>query len=322
VRDSPWLSVIIPTYNGSSYLRQALNSIVVQEDAGIEVIAVDDGSTDDTVEILTSYAGRLNLEVIEQGRVANWVAGTNRGLSAAAAPLASILHQDDVWLPGRLAGVRRELGPQGSQMLLVHPVWFLNERGVRVGRWRCPLPTSRALGSDAVLERLLVQNFISLPGTVFPRPAALEDGGLDERLWYTADWDLWLRLAGRLDTLYFPRTLGAVRLHGSSITTTEAARLDEFRWQHEEVLRRHLGRWRVDDRRRRRVQAAAEFSVGVNVTLAAMANRRPASISSLLGRGVRLGPVGWGRYVRNSRIHERVAARLRAGLGRRGDKAD
>jgi glycosyltransferase involved in cell wall biosynthesis len=289
---------------------------VVQDAGGIEVIAVDDGSTDDTVDILRSYKDRLNLDIIEQGRLGNWVAGTNRGLRAASGRLVSILHQDDLWLPGRLATVRSELAAGGEGILLIHPVWFVDERGRRVGRWRCPLPTGRLLPPDSVLERLLVQDFVSLPGAVFPRAVALEEG-LDEKLWYTADWDLWLRLASRLRTLYIAPTLGAVRVHGSSITTTETSRLDEFREQHEEVLRRHLAAWRADGRRRERVRAAAELSVEVNVTLAAMANRQPAKVGSLLGRALRVGPAVWGRYLRSSRIHERVGSRLRAGLGRR-----
>jgi glycosyltransferase involved in cell wall biosynthesis len=317
VSATPWLSVIIPTYNGSAYLRQALDSIAVQDDPAVEVIAVDDGSTDDTVGILRSYSERLNLEIIEQGRVANWVAGTNRGLSAASAPVASILHQDDLWFPGRLARVRAALGGADGDVLLAHPVLFVDRTGRRVGRWRCPLPRGRALPPDVVLERLLVQNFFSLPGTVFPREVALEGGGLDERLWYTADWDLWLRLASRLRTLYIEPTLGAVRVHASSITTTETGRIDEFRWQHEEVLRRHLASWNVNGRRLQRVRAAAELSIDVNSTLAAKANGMPASLGSLLGRALKIGPGGWGRYVRNSRIHERVGSRLRAGLGRR-----
>jgi GT2 family glycosyltransferase len=312
---APWLSVIIPTYNGSSFLGHALDSIAIQHADDIEVIAVDDGSTDDTVAILEGYAAKLPLTVIQQGRIGNWVAGTNRGLQAASGRYASILHQDDLWLPGRLDAVRGELAGRSHDVLLVHPVWFLNQRGRFVGRWTCPLPTGEPIPSEAVMERLLVQNFVSIPGAAFPREVALAAGGMDEALWYTADWDLWLRLAGRIPTLYIQPTLGAVRLHGSSITTTETARLGEFREQHETVLRRHLETWSVNGRRRDRVRAAAEFSVDVNVTLAAMANRQPKSVSSLLGRWVRLGPAGWGRYLRNSRIHQRVGARLRAGLG-------
>lgn len=276
---------------------------------------MDDGSTDDTVAILESYRERLPLRVIDRGRVGNWVAMTNRGLAEASGRYGSILHQDDLWLPGRLAALRAALSSH-PDVMVIHPVWFLDAKGARVGRWRSPLPTGRVSPPEQVMERLLVQNSFSLPGTVFPLDA-LGDQGLDERLWYTADWDLWLRLAARLPVLHLKRHLAAVRVHGSSITTTQAARVEDLRRQHEEVLRRHLPAWGIDGNRRRRVESAGRFSVDVNVTLAALASRRPARVGSLILDGLKLGPLGWGRYVRNSRIHERVGARLRAGLGRR-----
>ena len=59
--NSPWLSVIVPTYNGAAYLDKALESIACQHDHGVEVIAVDDGSTDDTRDILDRYSHRMPL---------------------------------------------------------------------------------------------------------------------------------------------------------------------------------------------------------------------------------------------------------------------
>src|SRR5437660_9050514 len=81
----PWLSVIMPTYNGAAYLGAALESVRAQGDADIEVIAVDDGSSDDTVGLLESYAGRLPLRVVRRERVGNWGANTNHGLTLARA---------------------------------------------------------------------------------------------------------------------------------------------------------------------------------------------------------------------------------------------
>ena len=60
----PWLSVIMPTYNGASFLTNALNSILSQADDQIEVIAVDDGSTDATIPILKSFATKLSLRIV------------------------------------------------------------------------------------------------------------------------------------------------------------------------------------------------------------------------------------------------------------------
>src|SRR3954466_5222777 len=63
----PWLSVIMPTYNGEMYLRSALESVLSQADDRIEILAVDDGSTDSTLRILESYRGRMPLTIFERG---------------------------------------------------------------------------------------------------------------------------------------------------------------------------------------------------------------------------------------------------------------
>lgn len=315
--ENPWLSVIMPTYNGSTFLPEALESVASQEDDGLEVIAIDDGSGDDTVPILRSYSERLSLRVIEQEHVGNWVAGTNRGLHLATGRYVSFLHQDDVWMPQRMRAIRDALAEEAPLALLIHPVWFVDAAGKRIGRWRCPLPAGSVLAPDGVIERLLVQNFISIPGTVFPRQLAVEVGGMDEDLWYTADWDLWLRIARRGPTLYVSKMLAGFRVHPGAITAIRSARPDAFRWQLETVLDRHLAEWSAPSSSRREVEAAARFSVEANVALAALTHRRPSHVTALLARFVRLGPSGWKRYLRDSRILERAGARLRAGMGRR-----
>src|SRR5919109_258307 len=146
----PWLSVVIPTYNGSSYLSQALESIILQGDQDVEVLAVDDGSTDDTVSILQSYSHRLPMKVVEQQRVGNWVAATNRGLEMATGEYVCLLHQDDVWMPDRLGSIRRHLEDAAPSALLIHPVWYVDSEGKSVGRWRCPLPARKLMRSSFV----------------------------------------------------------------------------------------------------------------------------------------------------------------------------
>src|SRR3982074_3394237 len=79
---TPWLSVVLPPYNGGAYLPAALESIRTQQSGGeFEVIAVDDGSEDGTVATLEEYASRLPLRIVRRPRSGNWVASTNHGLS-------------------------------------------------------------------------------------------------------------------------------------------------------------------------------------------------------------------------------------------------
>jgi hypothetical protein len=307
----PWLSVIMPVYNGASFLTAALDGLVAQGDGDIEVIAIDDGSTDGSVSLLRSFSDRLDLRIFEQPRGGNWVASTNRGLDLAGGAHISLLHQDDHWLPGRLSVLRPLLTGTSRPTLLAHSCWFVDPRGRRIGRWRCPLPAGRHLPSRFVLERLLVQNFFPLPGVTFSRRAALEAGGMDDRLWFTADWDLWLKLAASGSTWYLDEPLAAYRIHPGQLTMTGTRKPGEIRRQLEAAVGPHLERWRPIVPEAESIERVARFSIRVNETLAARSHGQPAHVVALLASALKLGPRGIRRYLRDSRIHERVGARLR-----------
>jgi glycosyltransferase involved in cell wall biosynthesis len=74
---NPWLSVLIPTYNGEKYLVKALNSIAIQDDFDIECLAIDDGSTDETLAILKYFQTQIPLKIVQREPQKNWVANTN-----------------------------------------------------------------------------------------------------------------------------------------------------------------------------------------------------------------------------------------------------
>lgn len=314
---TPWLSVIMPVYNGVPFLASALDGLVEQGEDGVEVIAVDDGSTDETLAMLRGYTDRVDLQIVEQGRLGNWVAGTMHGLSQARGDHVCLLHQDDYWLPGRLSVLRPLVTAPSPPVLVAHSCWFVDADGRRVGSWRCPLPAGRALPAAFVLEHLLVQNFLPLPGVTFSRRAALDVGGMDERLWFTADWDLWLKLAARGTTYYLDKQLAAYRIHADQLTVTGTTRPGEIRAQLEAAVKPHLERWRNTAAGPHAVENASRFSIDVNESLAALANRQPAHVGTLLAHGLKLGPDGWRRYLRDSRILERAGARVRAGLSSR-----
>src|SRR5205085_1657600 len=102
--------------------------------------------------------------------------------------------------PGRLSVLRRLTARHPDVGLFLSPARFIDSRGRTAGMWRCPLPAGK-LAPALVVERLLVQNFIACPSPLFRR-AALRAGGLCDELWFTADWDLWLRLASAGPVVY------------------------------------------------------------------------------------------------------------------------
>jgi len=310
----PWLSVIIPTYNGEQFLAKALASIAEQGDLDIECIIVDDGSTDSTIQIVGSFAGKFPIVLRDVPRTGNWAANSNLALANATGEYACFLHQDDFWLPNRLQTIQGLIRQYPDAELLLSPAIFVDRQGNSVGRWQCPLPKRYGpVDSELLKRRLLIQNFIAIPSPVFKREAALKHEGLDESLWYTADWDFWLKLAGN-KTIYSPHPMAAFRIHSHSQTVQRSFDTAGFQRQMETVLLRHFNGSAVQGPLRERIKRVAMFSIQINAALAARIHGVKLSLRGLLASFVRLGPVGWRIFLRDSRIRDRISARLRASI--------
>jgi len=304
-----FLSVVMPVHNGENYIAAALESVREQSVEGIELVVVDDGSTDGTVEIVRDFAKSIPIRMITPGRIGNWVAAANLGLREAAGEWACFLHHDDLWLPGRIARLRREM-EKAEGALVLHNAMFVGPDGRKLGPWSCPLPEG-VVPSDQFVERLLVQNFIAIPSPVFRRTAVIDSGGLDEALWYTADWDLWLRLGAMGPVRFIAETLSGFRVHPTSLTAARKLLLGEWEQQLTTVLARHLPKWAAGKSHGKPVERAARASIAVNCLLAAASRNEPIRPAAVLVQLLALSPVGWHRYLRDSRIVQRVAARLK-----------
>lgn len=311
----PWLSVLIPTYNGERYLPFALDSIVAQSDDNIECIVVDDGSTDLTLEILRSYEEKLNLKIFKHERTGNWVANTNYALSMAVGKYICFLHQDDIWYKNRLLNMKKKVKQFPQTVLFLHPSDFISADNVNLGSWKCPLPVfPEIIKSDLMIKKLLVQNFISIPAPIFKRELALSVGGLDEHLWYTADWDFWIKIAGCGNTCYFPKPLSGFRIHPNSQTILRSAYKDSFRSQFEFVADKYLDIWDAPQLLKNSIRKTVFFSIDVNINLAAQIHGEKLDFWGLGKSFILLGPLEQYRYLRDSRLWERVSARIRARL--------
>jgi hypothetical protein len=232
-----------------------------------------------------------------------------------------MLHQDDCWLPGRLTVLKELLGSRPHPVWLCHASWFIDGNGRRLGEWRCPLPVRPdPLPGDLLRRRLLVQNFIAIGAVIFRRETALAVGGMDERLSYAADWDFWLKLAAAGDAIYWPEPLSCFRIHDASQTTAISRDCREFERQLNAVLERHLEPWLAQHPADQGVARAARFSVKTNTALAAFSQGTRPNFLSLARQGLALGPCGWHRYLRDSRIIERTVSRLRATRPRRSNR--
>ncbi|HET6879935.1 MAG TPA: glycosyltransferase [Pirellulales bacterium] len=309
----------MPTYNGERFLEQALASVAAQHDEDIEIVAVDDGSTDRTLGILRRWSRHVRgVAVIERRRTGNWVSSTAVGMAAARGRYLCWLHQDDTWRPGRAAVLRRVLAAHPAAALVVHPCWYTGVRGERIGYWRCALARKRGLLTFAEVARpLLVQCSIAACGAIFSAEAVRAVGSPDTSLLYHADWDYWLRLARLERTLHVTTPLASFRIHPASQTIGLAAEADRRLVEARAVFRRHMPHFAACGGDAGRVERIAAVSTEVNYALNSLFAGVTIDFRHLLYRVAALGPSGCATLLRDSRLVERCVSRLQAKAGLR-----
>ena len=308
----PWLSVVMPTYCGERWIDAALSSVAGQQGIdGVELLVVDSSPDAATLDLAGRYADRISMRIFDRPDLPSWQSKTNFAIAEASAAHVCWLHQDDVWLPGRVAALRRWVEQDPGTVLHLAPAAIIDTSGRRIGTWKSPLPSSGPISPDLLTARLLVQNFIAVPAPVFRKAAWVTTGGLDEALWYTADWDFWLKLIGQGSTRYHSEVTTGFRVHDGSQTMTGSRNLVLFLEQMERVLARHLPRLSLDIGN---VERAARASILVNVALAAAAAGDLRKLPEAAAAVLRLGPAGMHRYIRDSRLMERLFPRVLAKL--------
>lgn len=299
----PWLSIVMPVHQPNQWLDDALASIEDDgRDGGIEIIIRD--STPDFpagAVFVAQHRERLRIDYDHMPHIASWTRKTNLGVEEARGRLVCTLHQDDVWLPERITVIRAMISEHPDAALYLTPSRLIDSASRDLGGWRPPFAPGK-VEQVAFRDMLLVQNSIAMPAPVFCRDAYLKAGGLDESLWYTPDWELWLKLGEQGPVVFDPRPTTAFRIHGGAQTMTRSR--SEFAEQLGIVLDRHLAEGSPTER-------ISRASVRINTALAEAAAGDARAKWRALGSFARLGPVDAVRYLKYSRLIERLWPRLR-----------
>jgi glycosyltransferase involved in cell wall biosynthesis len=306
---SPWLSVLMPVYDGAATLSRTLASLHGLCD-GIEILAVVQQSEDGSRELLQAESKRLPLSIIEAPHSRNWMRNTNIALSKAVAPYSTMLHQDDLWRPDRAKALQKLSIQHAEARLWVHAADYIDADDRIIGRAAPPFGREPTLvDSETAVARLIVQNTIALPAAMFRRDDALAGGGLDEDLWYTADWDLWLRLARLGPVSWTPRVLSAFRLHKASLTMTGSRDSAEFRRQLSIPVDRHLSA--LSPNQAKASEPLARLSNELNVCLSGAYHGSRLSCWKTAARIMLLGPARLRKFLAYTNIINRLRPRLR-----------
>lgn len=187
------VSIIVPAFNQGRYLRQAVESALGQTHANVEVVIVDDGSTDSTFEVCRELSVRPNVVVIRQEN-RGVGAARNRGAAAAIGDYLCFLDADDFYHQDKVALQARVLDRSHDLEWVYCDIVPLDESGAEELGGYSVAGARRQLTGD-ILESLLVGGFFP-PHTVMMRRRAFEElGGFDPALGGNADLDLWLRMA-------------------------------------------------------------------------------------------------------------------------------
>jgi glycosyltransferase involved in cell wall biosynthesis len=210
--DLPSISVVVPSFNQASYLPQALDSILLQEYPRLEVIVMDGGSTDGSVEILKAYSDRLThwRSAPDRGQSD----AINRGFALATGEIVAWLNSDDLYLAGCLERAARALRRSPAAGMVYGDGVMVDSAGGVLDHHRYrPLSALDLLCFEVILQP-----------TVFMRRHALEAvGGLDEDYNLIMDHDLWVRLASRFPIEHVAEEWAVERTHPEAKTVALAA---------------------------------------------------------------------------------------------------
>jgi glycosyltransferase involved in cell wall biosynthesis len=207
----PLVSVVIPCFNGEAYVREAIDSVLAQNGIPLEVIAVDDGSTDSTREILESYGDRVRRIYQDNAGVGR---ARNVGIAAARGGYVAFLDCDDLWLPGKVKKQLALFDARPDMGLVYCDAEMFNAKGVVVHSKKAIRPPAR----EQVLNALFLDNFITT-SSVMIRKSCLESVGTFREEYRNAqDYDLWLRMARAFKFGYVDEILVRYRIRKGGLS--------------------------------------------------------------------------------------------------------
>lgn len=202
------VSTIIPAYNAEAYIRESIDSALVQTYDRQEIIVVNDGSTDGTAEILAEYGDQIRtLTQPNSGRAA----ACNAGVQAATGQFIAFLDADDIWLARKLEVQVKCCG----NAAISHTNSYYFGSGITVDLVKTDITPQ--YGGE-VLQHLLLGNFITGSTVMLDKEVFWSCGGFDETYDCIQDWPLWLKICAKYNLGYVEEPLARYRLHSEATT--------------------------------------------------------------------------------------------------------
>lgn len=243
------ISVIIPSYNQGKYIGDTLRSLELQHDSGLEIIVMDGGSTDETLDVIKRYSHIISYW--QSCKDGGQSAAINAGFKRASGEFVVWLNTDDIMMPNAIGNLR--------EAIRRHPQckWFCGSM-----LWMNPDGIITRVGKQERMGRLFPSTyFVSAGPSAFLHRSLIQDNGiLLEDFHYIMDLELWYRLASM--GLYMERIKGytwAMRVHSESKTTGRFSSNDESYKRHEMQIQKERERLMAMYPNRTIYQASKKF---------------------------------------------------------------
>lgn len=266
-RDEQLVSVVLPTFNRAALLPRAMASVLDQDYSNLELIVVDDGSTDSTSGTVAGFVDE-RVRYCRLDQQVGAAAARNAGIGLARGSLIAFQDSDDEWLPGKLSQQVRAIEEQGDSGGFVYTSFWHERNGFRE---RMPLP-SQISRRGRTLDRLLYGNFVGTPTLLVSRSCLQVVGTFDETMQSLEDWELALRLSRAAEGIFIDEPLvlahdtsSGVNSQGVGITLASL-----------ESIHRHCA---LEFRRERRANAEMHLAMGELCCRGTGARRRFDGIS-------------------------------------------
>jgi len=232
----PTISIVMPSYQSARFIRQALDSVLSQHYPRLELLVMDGGSRDGTVDILKSMGNRVRWVSEKDEGQAN---ALNKGFRMASGEIVGWLNADDLYETNALMTVGDYFLAHPEAMWAFGPCSIINDKGDEIRKWVTQYKTFRLRRYS--YPALLSENFISQMGVFMRRSAILEARGVDESRHYAMDYDLWLKLGRLYRPGYLDQTIGKFRMYDSTKSMTGFHR--QFQEDFEVAKKYAAGTW-------------------------------------------------------------------------------
>ncbi|MDD5327112.1 MAG: glycosyltransferase [Phycisphaerae bacterium] len=211
--NKPAISIVIPTYNRSRLLVRAVTSVLNQSYSNFELIIVDDASTDNTEEVVSSFNDE-RIRYIRHEKNKGEAAARNTGIKSAKYGYIAHQDSDDEWFPEKLAKQVLAFENCPPQTGVVYTGFWKEENGKRTY-----IPSEGINKKEGDIHReLLKGNFVGSPVTLIKKECFEKAGVFNEGIFHLVDWELWLRISKDYHFKYIDEPLAVAHYHSDNVS--------------------------------------------------------------------------------------------------------